>query len=284
MIKHVRTKRYLQRCQKRRHALDPLPAPAVGEALLVLGICLRWERATGTFEEDCLLEGSRESCVNFFVVWEWDLQICSIVENSPELWIYDQALHNSELGQWTCHSSVCAHFKMCQSVPRCSTDFAKYWKALPYTALREHCWNMGMRSAYFNSADFGCLAEGFCKSKGGKRESSVVCLGSEVCWGWLVGWCALKMRKSRHKHDKIMWHTHADWWNWFRQRKACQRGNLASAPRHLTAQWHAWHRWMNALILLYSCLPFTLSWLCMAMHRQWLHDIFWVFVWFRMCS
>eukprot|EP00434_Breviolum_minutum_P034359 symbB.v1.2.030408.t1/scaffold3422.1/size57166/4 len=30
-----------------------------------------------------------------------------------------------------------------------------FWKALPYTALREHCWNMGMRSAYFNSADFG---------------------------------------------------------------------------------------------------------------------------------
>eukprot|EP00913_Durusdinium_trenchii_P004741 g4403.t1 len=30
-----------------------------------------------------------------------------------------------------------------------------FWKALPFTALREQCWNMGMRSAYFNSADFG---------------------------------------------------------------------------------------------------------------------------------
>lgn len=33
-----------------------------------------------------------------------------------------------------------------------------FCQALPFTALREQCWNMGMRSAYFNSADFGGLA------------------------------------------------------------------------------------------------------------------------------
>ena len=28
-------------------------------------------------------------------------------------------------------------------------------QALPFTALREHCWSIGMRSAYFNSTDSG---------------------------------------------------------------------------------------------------------------------------------
>ena len=66
---------------------------------------------------------------------------------------------------------TCALQDVPKSVPRCSTDFA-YPKALPYTALREHCWNMGMRSAYFNSADFGCLAK-VAKKKKQEREFSM---------------------------------------------------------------------------------------------------------------
>ena len=32
-----------------------------------------------------------------------------------------------------------------------------FWRGLPFPALREQCWNLGLRSAYFNSADAkGC--------------------------------------------------------------------------------------------------------------------------------
>jgi len=44
--------------------------------------------------------------------------------------------------------------KVAEKEQRTRVKKVAYWDALPFNALREECWNMGMRSAYFNSADF----------------------------------------------------------------------------------------------------------------------------------